>query len=182
MANLVVHFEIHATEPQRLVDFYSSLLGWKFEQFGEMGYWSIDTGDGSTRNSPQQAGFGINGGLTKRQGPAPAPGSPVMGADLVVAVDDVDGLFAKALQLGATEAVAPNDMQGVGRLAYLLDPDGNVFGLLSSMLSDGTNQMVADGLADESAPAALDSRSDGTNPLVADGLSEETNPMAADGL
>ncbi|HEX5827810.1 MAG TPA: hypothetical protein VFY23_09840 [Candidatus Limnocylindrales bacterium] len=26
MANLVDHFEIHATEPERLVEFYSSLL------------------------------------------------------------------------------------------------------------------------------------------------------------
>ena len=30
VANLVVHFEIHASEPQALIDFYSELLGWKF--------------------------------------------------------------------------------------------------------------------------------------------------------
>ena len=30
MANLVVHFEIHASEPQKLIDFYSALLGWRF--------------------------------------------------------------------------------------------------------------------------------------------------------
>ena len=36
MANLVVHFDIHASEPQRLVDFYSDLLGWSFTRFGEM--------------------------------------------------------------------------------------------------------------------------------------------------
>ena len=30
MANLVVHFEIHASEPQRLIDFYAELFGWKF--------------------------------------------------------------------------------------------------------------------------------------------------------
>jgi len=28
MANLVVHFEIHASEPPRLIDFYTRLLGW----------------------------------------------------------------------------------------------------------------------------------------------------------
>jgi predicted enzyme related to lactoylglutathione lyase len=27
MANLVVHFEIHASEPQKLIDFYTELLG-----------------------------------------------------------------------------------------------------------------------------------------------------------
>jgi predicted enzyme related to lactoylglutathione lyase len=144
MANLVVHFEIHATEPQQLVDFYGALLGWKFERFGEMDYWSIDTGEGSVRAESQQPGLGINGGLTQRRGPAPAPGSPVMGADLVVAVDDVDATFARGLELGGTEAVAPNDMPGVGRLAYLLDPDGNVVGFLSPTMSDGTSAMGAE--------------------------------------
>lgn len=27
MGNLVGHFEIHASDPQRLIDFYSSLFG-----------------------------------------------------------------------------------------------------------------------------------------------------------
>lgn len=34
MANLVVHFEIHASEPQQLIDFYSELLGWTFQDYG----------------------------------------------------------------------------------------------------------------------------------------------------
>ncbi len=46
-----------------------------------------------------------------------------------------------ALDLGATEAVALDDMEGVGRGGYLLDPDGNVFGLMSPVLSDGTVAM-----------------------------------------
>ena len=49
MANLVVHFEIHGSEPQRLIDFYSELFGWSFTQFGDMPYWSIDTGEGVYR-------------------------------------------------------------------------------------------------------------------------------------
>ena len=39
MANLVVHFEIHASEPQLLIDFYTQLFGWTFTQFGDMSYW-----------------------------------------------------------------------------------------------------------------------------------------------
>jgi predicted enzyme related to lactoylglutathione lyase len=35
MANLVVHFEIHASEPQKLIDFYSDLLGWTFQNYGD---------------------------------------------------------------------------------------------------------------------------------------------------
>lgn len=47
MPNLVVHFEIHASDPDRLIAFYSQLLGWSFQRFGEMDYWSIDTGEGA---------------------------------------------------------------------------------------------------------------------------------------
>ena len=51
MANLVVHFEIHASEPQKLIDFYAGLLGWTFTAFGEAQYWSIDTGKGRSAMS-----------------------------------------------------------------------------------------------------------------------------------
>ena len=69
VANLVVHFEIHASDPPRLIDFYTRLLGWTFTQFGDAPYWSIHTGDGSIGLTVP--GHGINGGLTQRQGPAP---------------------------------------------------------------------------------------------------------------
>jgi len=141
MANLVVHFEIHASDPQQLIEFYSGLLGWKFSRFGEVEYWVIDTGEGSAQVGA--GGHGINGGLLQRRGSRPEAGGPVAGANLVVAVDDVDATFDKGIALGATEAVAPNDMPGVGRIAYLVDPDGNVFGFLSPVLSDGTNVMDA---------------------------------------
>ena len=31
------------------------------------------------------------------------------------------------------------DMEGIGRVGYLLDPDGNLFGLISPVLSDGSD-------------------------------------------
>ncbi len=42
MADLVVHFEIHVSEPQKLIDFYSNLLGWTFQDYGggEQPYWA----------------------------------------------------------------------------------------------------------------------------------------------
>ena len=139
MANLVVHFEIHASEPQRLIDFYGGLFGWTFTGFGEMPYWVIETGDGSVQLD--KPGFGINGGLTQRQGPAPEPGAPINGCNFVIGTDDVDALFGRGIELGATEALPLTDMPGVGRLGYLIDPDGNVFGLISPVMSDGTNAM-----------------------------------------
>jgi hypothetical protein len=137
--SLVVHFEIHASEPERLIDFYSGLLGWTFTRFGDQPYWVIQTGEGST--TVDKPGFGINGGLVQRQGPAPEVGAPVNGCNVVVGTDDIDAVFAKGLELGGTEALPLTDMPGVGRLGYLLDPDGNVFGLISPVMSDGTTAM-----------------------------------------
>lgn len=145
MANLVVHFEIHASEPQRLIDFYSGLLGWQFQFFGsdEQPYWVIDTGEGAIGNAAGEAGLGINGGLTQRGGPPPAIGAPVNGCNIVVGVEDVDGLMSRGIELGATEALPATDYPGIGRGGYLIDPDGNVFGLISPVLSDGTVAMGA---------------------------------------
>lgn len=135
MSNLVVHFEIHASDPQRLIGFYAELLGWQFTRFGEMPYWVIDTGDGAV--SIDQPGRGINGGLTQRQGPAPERGAAVNGCTFVVAVDgSIDERFQRGLELGASVALALADLPGVGRLGYLLDPDGNVFGLICPSMPD----------------------------------------------
>jgi len=149
MANLVVHFEIHASEPQKLIDFYSALLGWQFQSYGggDQPYWVIDTGEGSIRNAAGEKGLGINGGLTPRQGPRPEIGAPVTGSNIVIGVEDVDGLMRRAIELGATEALPATDWPGIGRGGYLLDPDNNVFGLISPVMSDGTVAMGAGGEA-----------------------------------
>lgn len=143
MANLVVHFEIHASEPQVLIDFYSQLLGWTFAQWGDVPYWTIETGEGAVGNTSGTAGHGINGGLNGRRGPRPEIGAPVMGCNVVVGVDDVDALMRRGIELGGTEALPAQDMQGVGRVGYLLDPDHNVFGMISATMSDGTTAMGA---------------------------------------
>jgi predicted enzyme related to lactoylglutathione lyase len=144
MANLVVHFEIHASEPRKLIDFYTELFGWQFEQYdSEQAYWVINTGEGAIGNADREAGLGINGGLTQRGGPRPEVGAPVNGCNIVIAVDDVDGLMRRGMELGGTEALPATDWPGLGRGGYLIDPDGNVFGLLSPVLSDGTIAMGA---------------------------------------
>jgi hypothetical protein len=68
-------------------------------------------------------------------------GAPVNGCNIVVGVDDIDATFQKGLDLGAIEALPLEDNAGIGRFGYLLDPDRNVFGLISPVLSDGTNVM-----------------------------------------
>jgi uncharacterized protein len=135
---------VHASEPERLIDFYHGLFGWPFQEYGggEQPYWVIDTGEGSIGNAARQAGLGINGGLTLRRA-VPGARTPVNGCNIVVGVDDVDGLMRRGVELGGTEALPAADWPGIGRGGYLLDPDGNVFGLISPVLSDGTVAMGA---------------------------------------
>jgi predicted enzyme related to lactoylglutathione lyase len=87
--------------------------------------------------------MGINGGLVPRMGPRPAVGAPVAGCNIVIGVEDVDGLMRHGVELGGTEALPATDWPGIGRGGYLLDPDNNVFGLISPVLSDGTVAMGA---------------------------------------
>ena len=47
----------------------------------------------------------------------------------------------KAIELGGSEALPATDWPGIGRGGYLLDPDRNVIGLISPVLSDGTTAM-----------------------------------------
>lgn len=118
----VVHFEIHAAEPPKLVTFYSSLLGWKFQQWGDNPYWMIETGPA---DKP-----GINGGLLPRRGPQPAEGQPVSSYVCTAEVDALEATLAKAAELGGTLALPKMPIPGVGWLAYIKDPDGNILGLM----------------------------------------------------
>jgi predicted enzyme related to lactoylglutathione lyase len=105
----------------------------------------INTGEGAIGNVAGTAGHGINGGLVERMGPKPEVGASVNGCNIVVGVDDVDGLMKRGIELGGSEALAAQDWPGVGRGGYLLDPDNNVFGLISPILSDGTRGMGGGG-------------------------------------
>lgn len=126
--NRLVHFEIHVGDEQKAMDFYRAVFGWGFQKWPIPGpdgketiYWGIITG-------PKEES-GINGGLVKRQGPAPVKGAPVMGFVCTMVVADVDESVAKALAAGGAVALPKFTIPGVGEMAYCIDLDGNVFGL-----------------------------------------------------
>ena len=120
----VVHFEIHAAEPEALARFYTGLFGWKIARWGEMPYWSVETGP---EGQP-----GINGGLVPRRGPRAFDGQAVNAFVCTVEVAALDEVFARALELGATVAMPKMPIPTVGWLAYIKDPDGNILGLMQS--------------------------------------------------
>lgn len=119
-----VHFEIQASQPQALIDFYGSLFGWSFNKWEGGEYWLIDTGDSSKP--------GINGGLLPRQGPVPAA---MQGVNAFVCTVDVENLDDTLVQVGSlkAEVVVPKmPVPGIGWLAYAKDLDGNIFGMMQS--------------------------------------------------
>jgi predicted enzyme related to lactoylglutathione lyase len=118
-----VHFEIQASNPQALIDFYSSLFGWSFNKWDGGEYWMIHTG-------PDEQP-GINGGLLPRRGPAPAEMAAVNAFVITVDVENIDAAMAKAAS-GGVECVPKMAVPGIGWLAYFKDPDGNIFGMMQA--------------------------------------------------
>ena len=119
----VIHFQIHSDNTEASIAFYEGLFGWEFRLWdGPLEYWNIITGEASEE--------GIDGGMIRRQGPAPTDGQPVNAYACTVDVADIDSTLEKAVALGAKLAVPKMEVQGVGWLAYLTTPEGNILGVM----------------------------------------------------
>jgi uncharacterized protein len=123
-----IHFEIHASEPEKLVGFYTELFGWAFSRWGDEPYWLATTGPD---------GPGINGAIVARRGDRAAAGQPVNAFVVTVEVTELDAALATAQTLGATVAVPKQLVPNVGWLAYVNDPDGNIVGMLEPAADNG---------------------------------------------
>ncbi|MEK7509382.1 MAG: VOC family protein [Patescibacteria group bacterium] len=129
--NRPVHFEIHAEDPERAAKFYGDVFGWttKKYEFPGFDYWIVMTGPES-KDPANMENPGINGGILKRRGPAPAGDAPVNGYVCTMTVENIDETIAKIQKAGGEEALAKNNMPGVGWLAYYKDTEDNIFGVL----------------------------------------------------
>ncbi len=116
----VVHFEIHAEDPERAARFYTSVFGWDIQKWeGPADYWMVKTGP------PEEPG--IDGGIHPRQGTI--DGTAVIAYVCTIEVDNVDAYHDKAITAGAAIAVPKMPIPNVGWLVYLKDTEGNLFGL-----------------------------------------------------
>ena len=133
MDRTIVHFEIPATNPEKLSAFYKDLFGWKIDkqEFKDaagksMDYWTIETRDGTAWNiEKSMTTAGVNGGMMKRMMPSQ------QGTNYVV-VESVDDFSKKAEKLGAKTIIPKTPLPDMGAFAVLSDPDGNAFGLFES--------------------------------------------------
>ncbi len=117
-----VHFEIHADDPQRAIAFYTDVFGWTVNQWEDNPYWLVSTGP---TDQP-----GIDGAILPRMGDRPAAGAPVVGMVNTMQVDNLDAALAKAFDRGGVMVLDKMVIPGVGTVAYVLDSEANVIGML----------------------------------------------------
>lgn len=103
--------ELQSPDPEAAAAFYAAVHGWSVH--ASEGYTEFDS-DGEHV-----------AGMTKGEAGRPAAWVPVFG------VEDVDGVAARAAELGGAVQVPPTDFPG-GRFAVLTDPHEVVFSVASS--------------------------------------------------
>lgn len=129
--NRIVHFEIHAVEPEKLGKFYTDVFGWEIQEWSMPGakpapenrYWGVMTAPQDSKEP------GINGGLVVRRTGLPKGGEPVSSFVCTIDVGNVDEYIKKVENFGGKNVVAKMPITGLAWLAYCTDPEGNIFGI-----------------------------------------------------
>ena len=110
----VTHFEIHADNIEKMIEFYERTFGWKFLKWeGPMEYWMIMTG-------PEEVG--IDGGLARK-------GENFIPVNMIDSTD-IDEDIRKIRESGGEIIKEKMEVPEVGYIAYFKDPEGNAFGLV----------------------------------------------------
>jgi len=113
----VMHFEFPIDDPERAVRFYREVFGWQIEKWeGPVDYWLCKTG---AEGEP-----GIDGALTLRSG-----GMKTVAC--IIDVDDLETSLARAEANGG-KVIHRDTVPGVGIMAYCLDSEGTIIGLMQS--------------------------------------------------
>jgi uncharacterized protein len=113
----VIHFEVHADQPERAIKFYQNVFGWQVDKWpGPMDYWMIKTG--------QEDEPGIDGAITPRMQSNTTVNT--------ISVDSVDKYLTKVLASGGKVIQPKGPILGVGYFAACTDSEGNMFGLMQS--------------------------------------------------
>lgn len=109
------HLAINATDVQRAKAFYEAIFGWRLEPWGPPDYYQ-----------DQETAEGVIIALHGRR--ELTPGARMLGFEATMAVDDIAATVA-AVETAGGRVVRPQVyIEGVGKLVYFQDPDGNVFG------------------------------------------------------
>ena len=110
----IAHFAINADDLPATVGFYEGLFGWSFDEAYPGFFRSTSAGAAIAAVQGRRALLPV----------------PTNGFECTFAVDDVGEAVAAAEAAGGTVLMAPAVIDGVGELAFLSDPSGNVVGVM----------------------------------------------------
>lgn len=112
MDNPICMVELPADDVNSLIDFYSKLLGWKFEKMpGPVDYYIAG----------EEGKDAVPVGMMQRQDPQQPP-------VYYVNVESIDTSLQQAKDLGATEIMGKTPVPNYGWFAVVLDPQKNPLG------------------------------------------------------
>ncbi len=115
MAGTVRHFTIHTDDTERAMAFYGAVFGWTFEAWGPPGFYQI-------------IGAGLPGAMHRRQ--TPLSGEGLRAFEATVGVEDLEATRAAVLAHGGKITMEPFQMDTVGTLIWIEDPEGNRLGAM----------------------------------------------------
>jgi len=99
----IIHFEINAEEPEKIIEFYKNAFGWTIEKWdGPMEYWLVMTGKGE----------GIDGGIAKAEGEERIINT--------IGVDDLDAYIKKSRRIRRHSRPQEGSSSGCGLACLFL--------------------------------------------------------------
>lgn len=113
-----VWYELMTRDADAAQDFYARVLGWTI------------TPTPTAAGAPEYRVCAAPGGAAVAGLMVPPEGGPAARWFFYVAVDDVDAAVAQAQAAGGAVHMPPFEVPGVGRLAFLADPQGALFYLM----------------------------------------------------
>ncbi|MCW5759143.1 MAG: VOC family protein [Phenylobacterium sp.] len=110
------HFAINADDVPRARRYYEQVFGWSFRPWGPPGFYqTFDSGGGH---------------LGALQGRRDIGGQRMPGMELTFGVDDLEATMAAVEAAGGKILMQPFHIQGVGRLVFFQDTEGNIAGAM----------------------------------------------------
>ncbi|MBL8770870.1 MAG: VOC family protein [Phenylobacterium sp.] len=110
------HFAINADDVPRARRFYETVFGWSFAPWGPPDFFSAET------PTP-----GLRGAV---QGRRSVGGQAMPGIEVTFGVEDIAAAVAAIEANGGKVLMAPFHIQGVGRLVWFQDTEGNIAGAM----------------------------------------------------
>lgn len=117
--------EVATNDLDTAVNFYRNVFGWVFKE-------NNSVGEGMRYEEFSASGAGEPmGGMYKISPEVFGDNPPPPHFMNYIAVDDVDATAARAAEIGGTVQMGPFDVPNVGRMAYIKDPTGAMFAVIT---------------------------------------------------